>query len=187
MNATRLICLLGLLAILAACGGATNTAEPAAAIPTPTTGPALRPITPRPDADTADSPAAGRDPEKAPELDGAVLMYERYGGLAGIRPQEYVWRLYADGRITSSDGRSWDVPPAEIADLVDAILALGFADLDASYVPENTCCDRVTHVITLQVGDDVRQVTTLDAATAPAAVDASVQLVNDYLLSLPTE
>ncbi len=120
-------------------------------------------------------------------LEGAILLYERAGGLKSVGPTEWSWRFYADGRIVGSDGREWQVPPAEIEKLVDDVLALGFTEFQASYIPEDTCCDRVTHTLTVQDGEQAYTVTVLDGADAPAELFEAVEMVNGYLLALPTE
>jgi hypothetical protein len=120
-------------------------------------------------------------------LEGAVLLYERTGGLKGIGPSEWNWRFYADGRIVGSDGREWQVPPTEVEKLVNDLLALGFADFEASYIPEDTCCDRITHTLTVQQDGQVYQVSVLELAEAPAELFQAVDMVNNYLLALPTE
>ncbi|MBL1129302.1 MAG: hypothetical protein D8M54_12440 [Chloroflexi bacterium] len=120
-------------------------------------------------------------------LEGAILLYERAGGLKSIGPTEWNWRFYANGRIVGSDGREWQVPPAEIEKLVNDVLALGFTDFQASYIPEDTCCDRVTHTLTVQDGEQVYTVTVLDGADAPAELFEAVEMVNGYLLALPAE
>ncbi|MBX3058101.1 MAG: hypothetical protein KF770_16665 [Anaerolineae bacterium] len=131
------------------------------------------------------APAAEGKAEMA--LEGAVLVYERAGGLKSINPTAWSWRFYADGRIVGSDGREWQVPPEEIEKLVDDVLALGFTEFQASYIPEDTCCDRVTHTLTVQDGEQVYTVTVLDGADAPAELFEAVEMVNGYLLALPAE
>jgi len=121
------------------------------------------------------------------DLTKPVLVYERSGGLKSVGSTEFGWRFYADGRIEGNDGREWQVPPAEIEKLVDDVMALGFADFDASYIPEDTCCDRVTHTLTVQKDGQVYTVSVLDAAEAPPELFQAVDTVNNYLLALPTE
>ncbi|NJN54333.1 MAG: hypothetical protein HC804_05970 [Anaerolineae bacterium] len=121
------------------------------------------------------------------DLQGALMLYEREGGLKGIGPSERNWRFYADGRIVGSDGREWQVLPAEIEKLIDDVMTLGFADFEASYIPEDTCCDRITHTLTVQQDGQIYTVSILELADAPAELFQAVDLVNNYLLALPTE
>ena len=137
------------------------------------------------DAATTAAPAVEGKAETA--LEGAVMLYERAGGLKSIGPTEWSWRFYADGRIVGSDGREWQAPPEEIEKLVDDVLALGFTEFEASYIPEDTCCDRVTHTLTVHDGDQVYTVTVLDDADAPPELFQAAEMVNNYLMALPTE
>jgi hypothetical protein len=138
-------------------------------------------------ADTVTDTVDAVESKATAEVAGAVLMYERSGGLKSIRSTEFSWQFYADGRIVGNDGREWQVPPEEIEKLVDDVLALGFAEFDPSYIPEDTCCDRVTHTLTVQKDGQVYKVSVLDAADAPAELFEAVEMVNNYLLALPTE
>lgn len=116
-----------------------------------------------------------------------VLIYQRAGGLKGIGPSQYVWTFYADGRITSSDGRSWEVAPEAISNLTGDMKSLGFLELDKNYVPEDTCCDRAFHTISFNDGDQVYTVATLDGADMPESLLNILDDINEYLMSLPTE
>lgn len=120
------------------------------------------------------------------ELDaaGVVLVYQRIGGLKGIGPGKYEWTFYADGTIKSSDNRSWEVPPEDIANLVDSISNLGFSDLAESYVPADVCCDRAYHVITLNSDAQAHTVITLDAAEMPDNLTTTLDTINEYLTAL---
>lgn len=100
--------------------------------------------------------------DKSTELsEGVVITYQMSGGFAGITQQ---WAIYADGRITRSDGREWQITPAEVEQLLADIKAAGFFDLGDSYMSLNTCCDRFTYVITVNSDDQTKTVTTIDAA-----------------------
>lgn len=132
----------------------------------------------------ADESAAASKTETI--TDGAVMVYTRSGGLKSFRPTEATFTFYADGRIVSSDGREWQVAPEEIEKLVNDVMALGFAEFEASYIPEDTCCDRVTHTLTVRQGDQVYTVTVLDEADAPPELFQAAEMVNNYLIALPT-
>ena len=103
----------------------------------------------------------------------------------GIGPSIITWTMFADGRVGSSDGRSWHVPPEEITTLVDSIMALGFADFEDSYIPKDTCCDRATHTITIYQNGEVYQASVLDSADAPAELYQTLDLIGEFLIALP--
>ncbi len=144
------------------------------------------------EAATKEAPAATSAPaaESKPETmsEGAVMIYQRAGGLKGIGASEFSWTFYADGRIVGNDGREWQVSPEEVQKLVDDVMALGFAEFEVSYIPEDTCCDRVTHTLTVKDDDgQVYTVSVLDGADAPPELFTAVDMVNSYLMALPTE
>lgn len=146
------------------------TPSPEAIEPTPTSTLVLPPPT---DSEIeAVSPVATPTPsqaepvrstsDKSTELsEGAVITYQMSGGFAGKTQQ---WAIYADGRITRSDGREWQITPAEVEQLLADIKAAGFFELGDSYMPLNTCCDRITYTLTVKSDDQVKTVTTMDAA-----------------------
>ncbi len=189
-----------LLCGLAACAPTTAAPAPPTSTTDATTAPALNPVTatperiltPDPDIATKTAPSAEQTESEAQNGSTAshpsdiVLTYERAGGLKGIGPGVIFWTLYADGTVMDSDGRSWQLPPAEITALVDSIMALGFADFEASYIPEDTCCDRATHTITIYQDGEVYQVSVLDAADAPDELYQALDLISEFLMALPT-
>lgn len=191
---------------LAAC---TPTTQPAASNTSATetavspTAPALNPVTPTTEkVFTADPTAAkptlaggglesqetGSDADSRADLtkEEILLTYERAGGLKGIHSNVNHWTFYANGQVVSSNGRSWLLPPEDITTLADSIMALGFANFEASYIPKDTCCDRATHTITLYQDGEMYQVSVLDDADAPAELYQVIDLISDFLITLPT-
>lgn len=118
------------------------------------------------------------------DMDTAVLIYERRGGTKGIGPNVLEWRFYGDGRIVGSDGASWQVEPDEVANLVAEIAASGFNSLENDYIPEDTCCDRTTHVITMHTAGEKHTIETLDEAEMPQALEENIQIINSFLMAL---
>ena len=196
-----------LLLFLVACTPTTSESIPATTAPTTTEVPVLNPVTPtteihftpNPDAtkppggadqtenDEADSGIVGEtDSRSDTHNSGAVLVYERAGGLMGIGSSIISWTMFADGRVESSDGRSWQVSPENITTLVDSIMALGFADFEASYIPQNTCCDHATHTINIYQDGEVYKVTVIDSTDAPAELYQAIDLIGEFLIALPT-
>lgn len=139
-----------------------------------------------PPADSATEAAVNNTNETSSreEVANAVLIYERSGGLKGLGPSVQDWRLYGDGRIEGSDGNSWQVDPESVQNLITSILDSGFADLEASYVPEDTCCDRATHRITVQTDENSYTVETLDAADMPQSLTENLDAINLFLMNL---
>lgn len=88
----------------------------------------------------------------------AAIVFHRSGGIAGLDEQ---WLVYADGRIEGPDDKQ-QVDPEQVQALLDMITANNFFALDDSYIPLDTCCDRFTYAITVQLGDNVKTVRTID-------------------------
>lgn len=123
-----------------------------------------------------DSGATGR--EVTDSLDGAVIIYQRSGGIAGMSER---WVVYPDGRVLQPDGQIRHVPPEQVSTLLRKIESLGFFDMNDEYLPQNPCCDRFTHTLTVRRDNQRKHVTTLDATPGtPAAlweaIDAVTQL-----------
>lgn len=190
--------------LLAACAPTTLPATTPTTTADSATAPALNPVTPTQErlfatdpADTKELPANSDAESQEPnindanqpqiDIDEAVLVYERAGGRKGIGPSIVTWTMYPDGRVVSSDGRSWQILPDDITTLVDNIMDLGFADFKASYVPKDTCCDRATHTITIQQGDEIYQVSVLDSTEGvPAELYQTLDIIGEFLVALPT-
>lgn len=98
---------------------------------------------PSPTSETQDKP----EPAELPE--GAVLVFQRSGGFAGVNE---VWTLYADGRLTKSDHdqpeaeiQEWQVEPEEVKALLEKIDSLGFFSLPDSSGGEAAGVDRFSY------------------------------------------
>lgn len=132
--------------------------------------PAVVPATPSP---RSNSPLASPPPTTVPPaLDeesgkdtagkpgGAVIVYERSGGLAGVSDRRAV---YPDGRIVSSEGQERWGTEQEVAELLDEVEALGFFEMQDAYGPLNACCDRFIYQITILRGDKAKTVRVVEA------------------------
>ena len=88
-------------------------------------------------------------------------------------------------RITRSDGREWQITPTEVEQLLADIKAAGFFELGDSYMPLNTCCDRITYVLTVKSDDQVKTVTTIDAApNVPEGLSKVQERLGNLLFAL---
>jgi hypothetical protein len=187
-----------------ACGGAAETAmqvEPMAELEKEAAEEgALAVVTPS-DADEAsepllsDSETAEESKEKSEgsdnpaalskeDMETAVLIYERRGGMKGIGSSVQKWYFFADGRIVSEDGNSWQVEPEAIDNLMSDVTTSGFKSLESAYVPDDPCCDRATHIITVQENGQTYTVETLDDAEMPASLENNLEAINELLMGL---
>jgi hypothetical protein len=101
------------------------------------------------------------------------LQYQRVGGIGGF---DETWTIEATGRVTHSGrgpGTDRQLTPDQVAQLIGALRAVQAANLNESYIPANTCCDRFTHTLTITLDGRTSSVHTLDAAPdEPAALTA---------------
>ncbi len=66
--------------------------------------------------------------------------------------------------------------------LIGALRAANRANLQESYLPENTCCDRFVHTLTITLDGPPQTVMTLDAAPdEPAALTHLLAELNGLL------
>jgi len=96
-----------------------------------------------------------------PVGEGAVLVYKRSGGLAGL---EEAFTIYEDGRLTSNNEREWQADAQEVEELLEEIEELGFFEMDGTYIPKDQCCDRFSYELSVLDGEEVFTVRTIDAA-----------------------
>ena len=131
------------------------------------------------------SPIPTLAPESASPAEPAIL-YRRSGGLAF---RDELWTIYPDGRVTKvvnpeGEGpeKEWQVPPEEVAALVNRLAKLGFFELTGSYMPLDTCCDRMTYDIEAHRGEQVNHVVTIDAAPdTPPNLWKAIEALNAFI------
>lgn len=113
----------------------------------------------------------------------AVITYQRSGGFAGVM-EEYT--IQSDGAVTTKDGQTFQVEPAQVEQLVQEIEDLGFFNLTGDYLPDDTCCDRFEYTLTMTKDDQSNTVMTVDAAEeAPAELFQIIDKVNAFIATLP--
>jgi len=132
----------------------------------------------------ADKPA-GEIP--GPDLNGAVLFYQRSGGIAG---ELLTVRVYANGTVERTVGppepeaavQMAPVDPAAVETLLADLETAGYFELERSYLPEDTCCDRILYLIGAEQDGRVHTVEALEATPdLPPAVGESVSLIETFI------
>jgi hypothetical protein len=131
------------------------------------------------------SPAEGPDEavqnKPMASLDGAVIIFRRSGGIAGV---DEPWKIYPDGRIEGPDNQQQQVEPAKVQALLEMIQNAGFFELDNSYLARNNCCDRFTYEITVQLEDKIKTVTAGEASPAqPEQLSKVIGAINELLIA----
>jgi hypothetical protein len=134
--------------------------------------------------DSAGEPA-GEIP--GPELNGAILFYQRSGGVAG---EILTVRIYEDGTVERIVGppepetavQMTPVDPATVASLLADLEGAGFFDLARSYLPEDPCCDRYLYLISAERDGEVQTVEALEATPdTPDIVWKNVELIESFV------
>jgi hypothetical protein len=133
--------------------------------------------TPSPASSANEEP--GRETDKANVPNDVVIIFHRGGGFAGVNEQ---WTIYRDGRITANDGREWQITADQVEQLLIDIEALGFFELNDTYMPLDTCCDRFTYEVTVHKDNKANTVTTIDAApNVPPELQQIITEINRVL------
>jgi hypothetical protein len=132
------------------------------------------------------SPQPSSAPPKSELPTEAVIVYSRNGGIAGL---DEVWTIYPDGSVSHAvhpqgEGpeKQYQVPADEAANLLAQLQALGFFELTGSYMPLDTCCDRITYGIEARSGEQTNRVVTLDGAPqTPPELWQAIDLLNAFI------
>ena len=117
-----------------------------------------------------------------PSSGGAVIIYERDGGIAGTHD---VWRIYPDGRVEAASKAKGNtqaqLPPSTVSQVVKRIVDGGFFELQDAYLPANRGADRFTYKLTVIQDRVLKTVTTMDAVEQPAVLASALDMVNGLL------
>jgi hypothetical protein len=118
-----------------------------------------------------------------PELNGAVVFFERSGGFAG---ELMTVRIYPDGTVERAMGEpAPDMPvktamidQATLEELMTGLEQAGYFDLERTYLPDDLCCDRRLYLVSVQGEGAVHTVEALQATPdTPDALWQSVALI----------
>ena len=74
---------------------------------------------------------------------GAVILYHRSGGIAGL---DEIYTIYSDGRITIGNEKEWQVSPQAVQRLLEQIEQAGFFQAEQTGPVRVPCCDRFTYI-----------------------------------------
>lgn len=113
----------------------------------------------------------------------AWLEYERSGGIAGFQDR---LRIYPDGQAMldrKGEASSVQLTQEQMEELQAALQEADFFNLDASYLPADTCCDRFTYTIHYRdpSGGKIHSVYAMDGSVPPElgpVLDILNRLVN---------
>ncbi len=110
------------------------------------------------------------------------VVYHRSGGFGGF---DETWSIYADGRIDHSGrgaGSAGQLTPDRVNSLIATIRSIDLTPIKDSYIGANTCCDRFTYEITINLDGKTKSIKTIDAAEGePAALTQLLGTINSAL------
>lgn len=132
----------------------------------------------------SESPLApGRSPASSEAVaEEPVIKFNRSGGFAGL---DQTFLIYADGRIVGANGEEGQVSPEQVAAVLQQIEAASFFELDASYLPRDTCCDRFSYEITVQTPTQTKSVVTMDGVeNQPKGLTMTLAAITELLSSV---
>ena len=125
------------------------------------------------DEPTNSAPPAGTEatiPDSVP-----LVVLQKEGGIAGATSELTLFRN-GDATLAQEPApggipvRRWTVATADYDGIAALLRSPEIAALESEYLPENTCCDRITYTITVPAATDRRTIRTMDAAQHPDAL-----------------
>lgn len=121
-------------------------------------------------ADSAPPPAAAELSDSVP-----LLVLEQEGGIAGATSELTIFRtgeatLAQDPAPGGIPVRRWTLAQPDYDAIAGLLQSAAFRELDDEYLPENTCCDRITYTFRVPTTGGERTIRTMDAAQQPEAL-----------------
>lgn len=114
---------------------------------------------------------------KTAVLEDAVIVFHRSGGIAGVDEK---WIIHIEGQIDGPDGKQRQVEPSEAQSLFGLIQTSGFFDFNDSYIPLDTCCDRINYSVTVHFEGRNKTVKTIDESpTQPDQLMKIITLISE--------
>lgn len=116
----------------------------------------------------------------APVATNTAVIFKRSGGIAALNE---AWTIFTDGRVETNSNIQPELSAAEVEQLLSSLESSGFFELEESYLPEDTCCDRYFYEITAVQNSTYHTVRTLEATPdMPEALQQSLRLIQTLLL-----
>lgn len=110
-----------------------------------------------------------------------AVVFKRSGGLAGLNEQ---WTIFTNGRVETNTATQPQLSAEDVSQLLSSLATTGFFELDNTYLPDDTCCDRFLYEITAVQETTFHSVTTLEnTPDMPEALQQSLRLVQNLLFA----
>ena len=108
-----------------------------------------------------------------------AVIFKRSGGIAGVNE---TWVVFTDGAVETNSTTQPELSAAAVEQLLRSLESSGYFELENSYLPEDTCCDRFLYEITAVQNSTYHTVTTLEATPdMPEALQQSLRLIQTAL------
>ena len=114
-----------------------------------------------------------------------AVIFKRTGGIGGLNEE---WIIFTDGRIQTTSTTIPELSAERVSQLLNSLETAGFFELDDTYLPEDTCCDRFFYEITAVNNSTFHTVTTLeDTPDMPEALQQTLRLIQNALFENSNE
>ncbi len=108
-----------------------------------------------------------------------AVIFKRSGGIAGLDEE---WVLFVDGRIETNTPINPQLSAQDVSQLLNSLETVGFFELNSSYLPVDSCCDRLLYEITALQTSAFHTVTTLEnTPDMPEPLQQSLRLIQNAL------
>ena len=126
----------------------------------------------------AETPTPAPTPTFTPNT---AVIFKRSGGIAGFAEE---WTIFTDGHIETNSTIPPQLTAEEVEQLLHSLDSLGFFELEDSYLPKDTCCDRFLYEITAVQSSKFHTVTTLETTPdMPEALQQTLRLIQEKLFA----
>lgn len=116
------------------------------------------------------------------QLEGAVIIYERSGGLAGLSEQ---WNFYHDGHVISDDGQEYLLDENQISDLLIKIEDLGFFEIDDANQMLSDCYDCYKYKLTVRSDKRIKSISMVEGSDrAPDQLWKILEMIKESVFKL---
>jgi hypothetical protein len=114
-----------------------------------------------------------------------AVVFKRSGGLTGLNEQ---WTIFTNGRIETNTTTTPQLSAEQVSQLLTSLESAGFFELDTTYLPDDTCCDRYLYEITAVQDTTFHSVTTLEnTPDMPEALQQSLRIIQNLLFANSNE
>ena len=110
-----------------------------------------------------------------------AVIFKRSGGIAGANEE---WVIFTDGRIQTNTSIQPELSAEAVSQLLNSLDSAGFFELNTTYLPEDTGCDRFLYEITAVQNSTFHTVTTLEnTPDMPEPLQQSLRLLQTALFA----